>query len=61
MTPNEIKNKIIDPWHFMRTCTQCDYIWHGLHCIHDGVQNACGKCGDIMNKACQEKKQKLKY
>lgn len=46
MTTAEIKNKIIDPWHFMRTCTQCGYIWHGLHCIHDRFQNPCGKCGE---------------
>ena len=32
-------------WHFKKTCKFCGYIWDGLHCPHDGVQNSCGECG----------------
>ena len=32
-------------WHYLRTCEYCGEIWQGLHCIHDGYQNPCPKCG----------------
>ena len=32
-------------WHFKRTCEYCGYIWHALHCPHDGYQNPCPECG----------------
>ena len=32
-------------WHFKRTCEYCGHVWGGLHCIHDGYQNPCPKCG----------------
>ena len=34
-----------ESWHYKRTCTHCGCVWAGLHCIHDGYQNPCGKCG----------------
>ena len=32
-------------WHYRRTCEHCGHVWGGLHCIHDGYQNACPECG----------------
>ncbi len=31
--------------HYLRKCTNCGHEWYGLHCPHDGYQNACPKCG----------------
>jgi len=28
-------------WHYLRTCTNCGGQWYGLHCPHEGRQNAC--------------------
>ncbi len=30
--------------HYTRTCDSCGYMWHGLHCPHDGIQNPCPRC-----------------
>lgn len=32
-------------WHFHRVCAYCATEWAGLHCVHDGYQNPCPKCG----------------
>lgn len=34
-----------ESWHYKRICEYCGFVWGGLHCIHDGVQNDCPKCG----------------
>jgi hypothetical protein len=34
-----------ESWHYRRTCGGCGYVWWGLHCPHDGVQNPCPSCG----------------
>lgn len=31
-------------WHFRRTCSNCGYVWGGLHCPHEGYQNPCPQC-----------------
>lgn len=33
-----------ESWHYKRTCLNCGYVWHGLHCAHDGYQNPCPNC-----------------
>lgn len=33
-----------EPTHFYRTCKHCGGKWWGLHCPHDGYQNACPHC-----------------
>jgi hypothetical protein len=30
--------------HYQRTCVYCGNTWLGLHCVHDGYQNACPNC-----------------
>jgi hypothetical protein len=30
--------------HYHRTCQGCGKNWWGLHCPHDGYQNACPEC-----------------
>lgn len=30
--------------HYERTCMYCGRTWLGLHCPHDGYQNACPNC-----------------
>lgn len=35
---------IENPWHFLRVCQFCHGWWWGLHCPHDGHQNACPHC-----------------
>lgn len=39
--------KIEDMWHYKRICKNCGKEWDGLHCPHDGYQNACPHCGYI--------------
>ncbi len=34
-----------ESWHYLRTCEHCAHQWFGLHCVHDGYQNPCPKCG----------------
>jgi len=38
------KVKEEDYCHYKRTCEFCGYVWHGLHCVHDGYQNSCPNC-----------------
>lgn len=33
-----------ESWHYLRKCEYCDFEWYGLHCPHDGYQNACPQC-----------------
>ena len=39
------------PWaysyHYARTCEKCGHVWHSLHCLHDGVQTSCMRCGHV--------------
>jgi hypothetical protein len=31
--------------HYLRECQNCGFVWHSLHCPHDGCQRKCGECG----------------
>ena len=37
--------EVEESWHYKRTCVHCGYVWGGLHCPHESVQNPCVKCG----------------
>lgn len=36
-----------DLWHYLRECEHCEYVWEGIHCKHEKVQNPCPDCGKI--------------
>lgn len=42
-------------WHYWRECHLCGHAEGGyLHCMHDGIQNACHKCGGRMSTVSGE-------
>lgn len=42
---DEDENTPETAWHFRLVCNACGAVWFGLHCPHDGYQNACPECG----------------